>query len=919
MRTRGLGVATESADQGPQMVTRTGVRAAVRSKVQATGADDPVLISKITMPRLPAWAVKRPHIEKLIADGARGPLTTVTGPPGSGKTMAIASWAGTSSDPGTLVWITLDEYDNRPKVFWSYVVAALQRVGIAVPRTSSTGASRTVDHVFLLRLASALAAQDPPVVLVLDDLHLLTERDTLEGLAYVLRHATPGLHLIVSSRMDPLLPLHRYRLTGELTEIRADDLAFSLPESTVLMAQHGITLSAEALERIVARMEGWAAGVRLAAISLDGHPDPEQFAKEFDAEDSAVTGYLVDEVLNAQPTSIRDFLLRTSILNRVSADLASELNDDEQATDVLPALARSNAFVRPIGHGWYRYHSLFTAVLRLKLRREHPGQVPELNRRAARWHQRRGLLTEAVRHAADSGDWPFAARIALDELAVGQLIEPRGNRLLAERFRRMPGKPAWTQPQPLLVEAAIELSGADGVPSDTALDAAEGFLDQLPAGDEIPTRLAAAQVRLAASRRIGDLDAAKAAAARAEALLEEIPGGQVARHPEIHAQVRTGRGAVELWSGEFDEAAATFRSVIAPSSAPEGTYERGECLGHLALVEALRGRISHVAELADQAAGAVESSSDGVAEFASPAATVALAYAHLERNELRQAHGQLRLADGALRIAPDKLIGAIACLVAARCHLAEGGTRAAADMVGRARQGWSPPGWLEHTLTLIQSRVCAADGDIKSAVDMAGRAGPQSALDAAVTLAQAWLAGGDHQAAGRALASGMASPGEPPEQARLEASLVDARLSYGGGDGVRGRRSLEHALRLAKPERLRLAFAMESSWIRPVLRRDPELAHAHQELLGPGPMTNGRVPAQRADTGQATPMIVERLSEREHEVLSLLAGMLSTAEIATEMYISVNTVKTHLRSIYRKLSASHRGEAVRRARQLELI
>jgi LuxR family maltose regulon positive regulatory protein len=901
------------------MVTRTRVRAAARSKVQAAGTEDPVLISKIIEPSLPAWAVKRPAIEKLIAEGARGPLTTVTGPPGAGKTMAIASWAGTNSDPGTLVWVTLDDYDNRPKVFWSYVVAALRRAGIAVPRVSSTTAHGTVDHVFLLQLASALAAQDPAVVMVLDDLHLLTERETLDGLAYVLRNATPGLHLVVSSRMDPLLPLHRYRLTGELTEIRADDLAFSLDESAELMTQHGITMSAEGLERIVARTEGWAAGVRLAALSLDGHPDPEQFAKNFDAEDSAVTGYLVDEVLNAQPASTRDFLLRTSILNRVSADVARELNDDDQATDVLPALARANAFVRPVGHGWYRYHSLLTAVLRLKLRRDYPGQVPELHRRAARWYQRKGLLTEAVQHAAESGDWAFAARIALDELAVGQLIEPRGSRSLAERFRCMPEEPAWTQPQPLLVQAAIELSAADGVPSGTALDAAEGFLEQLRADDEISTRLAAAQVRLAVARRIGDLAAAKASVSRAEALLEEIPASHVARHPEIQAQMQSGRGAVELWSGDLDEAAATFSSAIAIASAPGDTYERGECLGHLALVEALRGRLSHVAELAGQAAAAAESSSDGLAEFTSPAATVALAYVHLERNELRQAHSQLRLADGALRMAPDKLVGAIACMVAARCQLAAGSTAAAFDLVARARLGWSPPRWLERRLTLIQSRIYAADGDIKAAIDAAERAGPQSALDAAVTLAQAWLAAGDRPAAGRALAAGVAIPGEPPEQVRLEGWLVDARLSYGGGDGVRGRRSLEHALRLGKPERLRLAFAVERTWIRPVLQRDPELAHAYQDLLEPGKVSTARLPARRLDTGQAAPIIVEQLSEREREVLRLLSGMLSTAEIATEMYISVNTVKTHLRSIYRKLSAAHRGEAVRRARELELI
>ncbi len=901
------------------MTSGVGAREAASSEGPLTGVGDPVLVSKITVPGMPAWAVRRPQIDKLIAEGTRGPLTTVTGPPGSGKTMAIASWAAARSDPATLVWVTLDDYDNRPKVFWSYVVAAMRHAGIAVPRVSPAAGRGPADHTFLLRLASVLAAQEPPVIVVLDDLHVVTEQDTLDDLAYMLKNATPGLRLVVSSRMDPLLPLHRYRLTGELTEVRADDLAFSVPESALLMARQGVTLSADGLERIVGRTEGWAAGVRLAAISLEGHPDPDQFAKEFDSEESAVTSYLVDEVLNAQPACIRDFLLRTSILNQVNADIARELNDDERATDMLPGLAQANAFVRPVGHGWYRYHSLFAAVLRLKLRRECPGQVPELHRRAAQWYQQNGSLSEAVQHAGESGDWPLAARIALDELAIGQLIEPLGNRSLAERFRRMPAGSAWTQAHPLLVEAALELSDADGVPGGIALDAAEGILERLPDTDEIPARLAAAQVRLAISRRIGDLDVAAAAVGRAEALLMQIPGSRLTRYPEIRAHVLVGRGAVELWSGDLDQAAATFRSAVVPESAPGGMYELSECLGHLALVEALHGQLSHVPELVGQAAGAAENRSDGLAEFTSPAATVALAYVHLERNELRQAHSQLKLADGALRIAPDKLIGAIACLVAARCQLAEGNTKAASDMLSRARRGWSPPRWLEHRLMLIQSRVCAAAGDIKSAVEVVEHVEPRSSLDTAVALAQAWLAAGDTQAAGRALAAGVASPGEPPEQVRLEGWLVDARLSYGDGDGVRGRRSLERALRLGKAERLRLAFAMERAWIHPVLRRDPELARLYQDLLEPSQVTTSRLPAPGSDPGQPAPIIVEPLSEREREVLRLLSAMLSTAEIGSEMYISVNTVKTHLRSIYRKLSAARRGEAVRRARELELI
>jgi LuxR family maltose regulon positive regulatory protein len=879
------------------------------------GADDPILTSKITVPVLPGWVVARPRVDTLIAAGARGPLTIVTGPPGAGKTMAAALWAASAS-PGTMVWITLDRYDNRPKVFWSYIVAALRRAGITVPRVLSAPTRAAVNHAFLLRLASVLAAQDAPVMMVLDDLHLVTEPAILDGLAYVLRNATPGLHLVVSSRMDPLLPLHRYRLAGELTEIRADDLAFSVLESSSLLAHHGVTLSAAALECLTGRTEGWAAGVRMAALSLDGHPDPEQFVKQLDADDHAVTGYLVDEVLNAQPSSTRELLLRTSILDCVSGDLASELTGDAQAAGTLATLATlGNAFVRPLGHGWFRYHSMFAEVLRLKLRSEYPDQWAELHQRAAWWYQRNGRLIEAVRHAAACGNWPLAAGIVIDELAIGQLIEPRGNQSLAEVFRDMPLDLVRTPPHRLLVIAATGLSDADQL-SATSLATAESMLEDLPADCDMQARLSAALIRLALSRRTGDLNTATAAAASAAAALAELPEGLLARHPGIRAQVLSGRGAAELRAGRLDEAAATFREGAA-AAGDDSAGERADCLD---------GRLSRTVELAEASAWATQDGSAGLTEHVAPAASIALASVYLDRNEMQQAHGQLRLAEAALRMSPDKLLSAVACLIAARRRLAEGRAAAAAEIIGRARQGWSPPGWLDHRLTLLESRVYAALGNIQAAVAAARRAEAASGPDAAAALARAWLAAGDQQAARRVLDTAAEGARTAPEQTSLEGWLLDARLCYLTGDGARGRRSLEHALRLGRPEQLRLPFALERTWIQPVLRRDSDLVHAYRELLEPdlaspdlASSALARSPAQQARSGQPAPLIIEPLTEREHEALQHLSEMLSTAEIATEMYISVNTVKSHLRSIYRKLSAAHRNEAVRRARQLELI
>ena len=619
----------------------------------------------------------------------------------------------------------------------------------------------------------------------------------------------------------------------------------------------------------------------------------------------------MEEALNNQPPEVRDLLLKTSILDRVSSGIASELTGHDQAASVLAELARTNAFVQPLGNGWYRYHSLFAEVLRLKLRLEYPDEVPDLRRRAARWYQVNGLLLDAVRQAVAAGDWPLAAQMVLDELAIGQLIEPHDP--LADCFRQMPYNPTWTGPQPALIAAALALADLAPVAACAALDVADEILGRLPDDTETPARLAAAMLRLTVARRAGDLGAAAAAAAKVERVAEKLPGDILTRHAEIHTTALSARGVVQFWSGHLDEAAA---SLDAGAAALSGSMsERADCRGYLALLEALRGRLNRAAELAAEAAGTPRE--HGPAGAACGAAEVALALVHLERNERHDARDRLKRADAALRARPERLVGATAYLVVARYRLAEGRAKAALEMIARARHGWSPPGWLDHPLTLLESRAYAAAGDLSSAVGLAERADPGACIDATVALAHAWLDAGDDQAAGQALENG---PDDIDEaQGQVDRWLVDARLGYSRGDQAHGRRSLQRALGLAEPEQLRLPFAMQAAWIRPVLRSDPHLADAHRHLLEPGLIDPDRGRAELPAAGQAAPVIVEQLSGREREVLSLLSGMLSTAEVASELYISVNTVKTHLKSIYRKLAATHRGEAVRRARQLELM
>ncbi len=285
------------------------------------------------------------------------------------------------------------------------------------------------------------------------------------------------------------------------------------------------------------------------------------------AEDSALTCYLVDEVLNVQPPEVRDLLLRTSILEHVSGSAAIELTGDEQAASILSSLAHSNALVQPIGSGWYRYHTLFAEMLRLRLRYEHPDLMAVLHRRAARWFERNGMLAEAVRHAAAAGDWPLAAALAVDDLAIGQLAEPGDGRPLAAEFARMPAGEDQAAPAPYLVLAAMALAAGQYEACAAAVDAADDLIRSMPADQGTEARLSAALLRLSSCLRTGDLATAAAAVRRAELMLAKVPGAKLARHPEVRRQVLSGRAAVELWSGHADRAAGILEAGLAEAAA----------------------------------------------------------------------------------------------------------------------------------------------------------------------------------------------------------------------------------------------------------------------------------------------------------------------------------------------------------------
>jgi LuxR family maltose regulon positive regulatory protein len=428
--------------------------------------------------------------------------------------------------------------------------------------------------------------------------------------------------------------------------------------------------------------------------------------------------------------------------------------------------------------------------------------------------------------------------------------------------------------------------------------------------------------------RRGSLDALDDATGAAERLLDKVPPAVLALHQHAVAQVLSGRGAVELWSGNpaaaadlFGRAVRRLEEVIQglTPGRPELQARRNEltaCRGYLALTEALRGRLNAAEDIAGSAAALP---GDGRGSQPDPASALALSFVRLEHGEFSACRAQLKIADAALAAHPDRLASAVGSLVTARGSLAEGRARAVLETIEHARAGRPLPSLLDRMLAPIELQAHAACGDGQAALDAARCAGSAPGLDERIALSRAWLAAGDAAAARRTLASVLENPpGEQSDRTRLEAWLADALLSFREGDMARGRRSLEHALQLGEAEKCRLPFVMERSWLRPVLMREPELANAHRQLLGPGLVAPGAVLAER-ETPDAASVIVEQLSSRERDVLRHVGEMLDTPDIAAAMSISVNTVKTHLRSTFRKLGVSDRREAVRRARQLRLL
>ncbi|MEW2583718.1 LuxR C-terminal-related transcriptional regulator [Streptomyces virginiae] len=885
-----------------------------------------MLTARFTAPAVPKTLVHRPELLRRLTAGVRGPLTLINGPAGSGKTVLTAHWAAAGGRaPRAPLWLTV-EPDDAPGVFWAYVLEALHRGGVELPAAVGRPTrAEGVTQSFLVRLAAGLADSAQPVVLVLDQFDTAQPPAMTEGLDFVLRHAAGGLRIVLTSRTDSLLPLHRYRAAGEIAEIRHADLKFTHADAEALLGEHRLDISPSGIRLLMRRTEGWAAGVRLCALAMQRSPDPEAFVRQFAADRTTIADYLLREVLDAQPPDTQDLLLRVSVTDRVHPDLADALTGRDDGARTLAGLARDNAFLEQVdASAWYRLHPLFAEVLRAHLRQRHPGMEQQLHGRAARWLAGTGRLTEAVVQGAAAGDWPFAAGQLVDDLAIGRLFTGLEAEQLNRAFAPLPAEAAGAAPA--LVGAAARLVVQD-LPGYE--DAARRADSRLSPGSGAAARLSRAFLGVLAGRATGDPAATERAAADAERVLGELPPPRVAAHPELRALLLAALGAVRLGAGRPDAAESALTAAVeacgGPGTDPGTQYPLCDALGSLALAELMRGRLRQAAEHA-RASLAVAEQAALPPERRSGAGHLVLAGVAVEHDDLPAARSHLDLATAitAAGPRPDAVAAVLAAVIGARIAAYEGDGEAALAVLTRLRpaagSATAPTpaplsAWAVDELAVAESAAHLARGDAAAALRVLDAA-PCGRPEHLLARARALLADGRTGPAARALAGLPADEGLTAP-ARLAACLLRARIAAAEGDTEEARRRQAQAADLARREGLRLPpFAEGGPRVRRALREAPRPpARRGRPADGPPPVV---APPVMAPPVMAPP-VVESLSARETEVLRQAARMLSTEEIAAELYVSANTVKTHLKSIYRKLGVTRRSDAVHRAQDLGLL
>ncbi|WP_422774651.1 LuxR C-terminal-related transcriptional regulator [Plantactinospora sp. WMMC1484] len=949
--------------------------------------EPPLLTAKLTAtPRSGAVLLPRPRLFDLLDRGTAGPLTLVSASAGWGKTVLLSSWcrarngpdgrAGNGQDP--VAWLSLEPGDGGARL-WSYLYAAL-RPAVGGPEPDAR--TEPDPGYGLESFADQLARRPRPVTLILDDLHQVDDPEVSSGLEFLLRHTAGRLRLVIGCRTDPGLALHRWRLSGELTEIRAADLAFRPDEVADLFSAYGEPLPPEQTRGLVSRTEGWPAGLRFAALALPGHPDPARFVDEFTGEHPDVADYLTEELLTGLSGDAREALCRASLVAGFSADLLGALTGRTDGVRVVSEVDRLGGFVIPLGGrpAGYRCHPMLGELLRADLARRPVEQVAELHRRAASWFTANGLPAEALRHALAAADRAYATDVLRrhwpDLVPYGQ---------------RGPARPAPPAPSPEVIRAdpelglayaADRLDGGEPVAAAGYLGLADEHSHLLDTAGRHRVRGIGAALRLAVAHLEGDEAAVRSGAG--ELLQPDVSGTNFDTNPgpvagtaadpgpvagtaadptaTDPASVDVDPASVDVDPGSVDPGGSGLRAVavarIVPATMRFGTGEVAAaepqladglaaavraglpragrlCLGRLALARAIRGELTAADEAARSVLGTAPLGglvrpADGVH------AHLAQALVALYRDRQDDAESHLALAVRAAEYVDEPLVHGVLGVIEAQLLRDRGDLTGAHQALAARRRrighrAEAQP--LAHWLLAAEAELWIAHGDVELAREMLTSALDRNVAPAepvAIALARAHLRARDPQAAARVLPEwdGPAGGTPPPSPSlalslplplplRLAAGVLDASASRLAGDHRRAARILERVLRLAEPEGFRQVFTRADPPVRDLLAAHLDSGTAFwptvDDLLGAADGAAGGPPTPAG----APPS--EPLTEREMTVLRYLQSILSNVEIAAELSLSVNTVKTHVRNIYRKLDATRRRDAVRRARELNLL
>ena len=852
-------------------------------------------------------------------------VTIISAPAGSGKTSLLRAWAW-PGQPRRLALVQVQRDQHDAQQFWLALLGAVRHAtgahsGAELPAaTPDFNAPAMADRVL-----SELADAHGGVTLVIDDLHELHSPEAPTQLTRLLTSLPPNVHAVLTTRHDVRLRLHQLRLAGELAEIRAADLRFSERETRELLDASGIALSDSGVALLHQRTEGWAAGLRLAALSLVGHPDPERFVAEFSGSDRTVAEYLLAEMLDRQPDDVQDLLLRTSLLDRVNGELADLLTGRPGSEQILLGLEDANAFVVSLDPEriWFRYHHLFADFLRLELRRTLPGEVPALHRRAAGWFTVQGQVVNAIRHTQAAGDWADAARLLADQ-SFTLTLDGQAQTMQA-LLRAFP--PGADHPELALVRAMDDL--AHGRLDETAahLAVAETYAQTTPPGRQRRLQMAIASLQLSLARRRGQL---AGVLEQARFLASPVTGPSeedIALGADLRAVALMNLGTAEAWSLGLPDAVRHLREGAMLAREIGRPYLEVSCLAQLAFAYVFHGAdmpkaraFATTQQRCREAIALAERYGWGTEPVIAPA-LMTLVGTMVLLGEFDDGERWLRRTERALQTDKGPDIRLLLHQTAGMLHAGRGRRREALEEFGAAE-------YLGSQLEGSQALASQVTGWLIATQARLGMTGEARALLAALdderassgeirnALAVICLAEGDPRGAlgalhdvleGTALVLGYVTVTE----AHLLAGLAHREL----GDQRAANQAAERALALAESDRVVLPFAMTGS--AGLLEALPRHQTAHAALLADIlDVLHGSSPA--AKDQHASPLI-EELSPGELRVLRYLPTNLSRPEIAGELSVSLNTVSTHLRSIYAKLQVRDRSSAVQRARELRLL